>query len=262
MKVLFSNDDGYDAVGLATLYRVFKGSSNYDSFMCAPISHKSAFSHAINCHKDLEIQKLSGDIEGYALDGTPADCTRSALGGLFDFDFDLVLSGVNYGANIAHDIFYSGTIGAAREATFHGVLGIALSLDVSNCNHQVVTDEIVDYFQYTAKITKTIIDALPKELLSYKESIININFPYLVPAKGIKLADLGLYIQEVELYHSKKEDKDFLALRNAEKTAETGLGTDIYHLREGYIVVTALHKGIIYDSILQSKLAFMEKIEV
>ena len=260
MKILFINDDGYDAIGIQTLYKAFV--NHYDSYMCAPLTHKSAFSHAINYYDHLELRPLSDGIKGFALDGTPADCARASLQGLFKENFDLVLSGINYGVNAAQDIFYSGTVAAAREATFHGVMAIATSLHLQDSAGHVVTDDIQEKFTYAAKITKRIVDALPKELLQYKESLININFPATMPAKGIKLTTVGLHEYKTELEHSSKDNKDYVKINTVDKNVGTGPGTDVYHLNEGYIVISALHKGITYDEILQNKLSFVEKISI
>lgn len=260
MKILFTNDDGYDTVGIQMLYKEF--APYYDTYMCAPLKHKSAFSHAINYMDHLELQTLTGDVRGYALDGTPADCARVALEGLFKEKFDLVLSGINYGINAAQDIFYSGTVGAAREATFHGVMAIATSLDVKDDGSQTVNDEIVATFQYAAMMARRIVEALPKEAFDYKESVININFPECVPAKGIKLTKIGHHDYVTELCHSTQDDKDYVKINTINKSVKTKEGTDVYHLDQGYIVITALYQGIVYNEALQSILAPLEQLSV
>lgn len=259
MRILFSNDDGYDAIGIQSLYHAFKDS--YDSYLCAPLTHKSAFSHAINYKDPLEVKKLEGNLKGFALDSTPADCMRAALHGLFPEKFDLVLSGINYGINAAQDIFYSGTVAAAREASFNGLMTMAISLDIPDFTH-VINDEVKQTFEYAAKITKRIVDDFPKELLNYKGSVININFPALTPAKGIKLTTLGQHGYITKLIHSSQDDKDFIHINTTDKNICSGEGTDVYHLNNGFIVVTALHKGIIYDEILQSQLEFIQNINI
>ncbi|MGL5955600.1 MAG: 5'/3'-nucleotidase SurE [Brevinema sp.] len=260
MKILFTNDDGYDAIGIQTLYNEFR--DYYDSYMCAPLNHKSAFSHAINFSDHLEVKKLTDGVKGFALDGTPADCSRAALQGLFTESFDLVLSGINYGENAGHDVFYSGTVGAAREATFHGIMAIALSLDLFDNEGQIVSDDIPALFAYAAKITRKIVDCMPRELLHYKGSIININFPSIMPAKGIKLTTLGVHEYKTELYHSSQDDKDYVRIDTVAKNAGSQEGTDVRCLEDGYIVVTALHKGVMYDDLLQSQLEFVTEISV
>ncbi len=259
MKILFTNDDGYDAIGIQTLYKAFK--DEYDSYMCAPLNHRSAYSHAINYADYLELKPLSGEVKGYAFDSTPADCPRSALQGLFTEKFDLVLSGINYGVNAAQDIFYSGTVAAARESSIHGLMAIALSLDIEE-HRQVADEEAVKLFEYSAEITKRIVKQFPKELLDYKNSIVNINFPAIMPAKGIKLTTVGEHHLTTKLPRTTKDGKEYMWIHTFDKEVVSGENTDIYELKEGYVVVTALHKGVILDDVLQSKLSFVENISV
>lgn len=257
MKILFVNDDGYDAIGIQSLYKAF--SPYHDSYMCAPLSQKSAFSHAINCSDHLELKVLDGDVKGYALDSTPADCTRVSLNGLFDFPFDLILSGINYGVNAAQDIFYSGTVGAAREASFHGNLAIALSLNLES--KAIIAESVVEeIFNYSAQMARRIVENLPEEIWQYKHSIININFPPVLKAKGIKLTTIGKHEYHTELCHSSIDDRDYVKIDTINKNMGSGIGTDIYHLAEEYIVVTALFQGVSLDQNLQSKLAFLEDL--
>jgi len=261
MKILFTNDDGYDAIGIQTLYHAFV--DEYGSYLCAPLTHKSAFSHAINYADNLKLVPLHTPLKGYALDSTPADCARSALLGLFDFDFDLILSGINYGINVAQDIFYSGTVGAAREASFHNVMAIALSLDIiSHTTEHIITEDIKKSFNYAAKITKRIVKNLPKEVLDYKGSIININFPNIIPAKGIKLTTIGKHAYVTEIKHNTFNDEQFIKIYTINRAPGTGENTDVYALDQGYIVVTALEKGVVLDPILQEKLKFIENISI
>ncbi len=259
MKILITNDDGYDAIGIQALYKAFK--DEYDSYMCAPLKHKSAFGHAIYYADYLELKTLTGDVKGYAIDGTPADCPRAALQGLFSEKFDLVLSGINYGVNASQDIFYSGTVGAARESSFHGLMAIALSLDIEE-HKQTATEEIQKLFTYCAEISKRIVKQLPKELLDYKGSIININFPSQLPAKGIKLTSVGTQKMITDLPRKTEGDKEYMWIHSFDKKVLSGEGTDIYELKQGYIVVTALTNGVVLDETLQSKLSFIKDISV
>lgn len=261
MKILFTNDDGYDAIGIQTLYHTL--SQECDAYICAPLTHKSAFSHAINYADYLKLVPLTPPLKGFALDSTPADCARSALLGLFDFKFDLVLSGINYGVNAAQDIFYSGTIGAAREASFHGVMAIAISLDIiTHTDEHIITEEIKNYFNYAAKIMSRIVKSLPQQILDYKGSIININFPSKIPAKGIKLTSVGQHIYTTELKHDTQGNDQYIKILSVDRAPGTSSDTDVFALDKGYIVVSALKKGIVLDTELQSQLQFLEDISI
>lgn len=259
MNILFTNDDGYDAVGINTAYEEF--APHYNVYMCAPLRHKSAFSHAINAWDDLELIKLTGKVKGFALDGTPADCTKAATLGLFeDLTFDLVLSGINFGINAAQDVFYSGTVGAAREAMFQDVFAIASSLDIkSSLNQAATTPEI---FAYSARILRRIVEALPPDILTYKDSIININFPYTLSAKGIKCAQPGKHNYNTQVNVFEKEGTSFLNFRGSSTHPGASPEHDLSLLDENYVVVTALYHGVVLDPVLQKQLLFLEDISL
>ena len=109
MKILLTNDDGYQAPNIQNLFR--KLSENHDVWIIAPENNCSGMSAAISFLKDTEIRQVEERI--YAVDGTPADCTYFGLLGIVDFEFDMVVSGINHGANLGTDVIYSGTVGAA-----------------------------------------------------------------------------------------------------------------------------------------------------
>ncbi|MGL4560693.1 MAG: 5'/3'-nucleotidase SurE [Brevinema sp.] len=261
MKILFSNDDGYEAIGIQTLYKEF--ASTYDSYMCAPLKHKSAFSHAINYYDHLKLVPLSGNIKGFALDSTPADCVRVALLGIFEEKFDLVLSGINYGMNASQDVFYSGTVGAAREAVFSNLLSIACSLDLEgNNNVHIVDTDIEQLFQYASKMMKSFVQAFTPEVLNYRGSLININFPSSYPAKGIKVVRLGWYLYHNILDHQTNANDHYIRIDTKSKSVASGQNTDAYYLEQGYITITALDKGVVWDETLHKLLLFLEEIPV
>ena len=122
MKFLLTNDDGYDAPGLAMLRHVVAGE---DTVVVAPLDHQSGCSHRVAQHGEtLEVHQKAEAV--YAIKGTTADCTRVGLSTLVD-DVDWVLSGINAGGNVGHDIYLSGTVAGAREAVFMGKPAIAFS---------------------------------------------------------------------------------------------------------------------------------------
>ncbi|MFA6801031.1 MAG: 5'/3'-nucleotidase SurE, partial [Acholeplasmataceae bacterium] len=127
MNILVVNDDGYEAEGLKLLVRALQPFGTI--YVSAPKTHQSGKSHAITFNKRIEtyfVDTIIGSKSSLVVDGTPADATRLGLK-LFNVDFDLVVSGINFGANIAKDIFYSGTVAAALEAKILGVDAIAIS---------------------------------------------------------------------------------------------------------------------------------------
>jgi 5'-nucleotidase len=127
MHILITNDDGYDAPGLHAAFEAVRELGTVH--VVAPKTERSACSHAITLRGPIKVERRHHPLYGvsYAVDGTPADCVRIALSALIEGPVDLVVSGVNHGANAGVDAFYSGTVSGAREATILGITGIALS---------------------------------------------------------------------------------------------------------------------------------------
>ncbi len=109
MKILLTNDDGFDAKNIKYFYE--KLSKDHDVWIIAPKNNCSGMSAAISYLKEIEIEEVSDKV--FAVDGTPADCTYFGLLSIVDFEFDIVISRINHGANIGNDVLYSGTVGAA-----------------------------------------------------------------------------------------------------------------------------------------------------
>lgn len=133
MNILVTNDDGYLSRGLRTLVSVL--SEKHNVYVMAPSSNRSAASHCIIMNRALELVEISDEFSQkytkgfYTCSGFPADCVINGLkSGLFP-DMDLVIAGINYGANIGTDIIYSGTCGAARQGSLYGIPAIAVSLE-------------------------------------------------------------------------------------------------------------------------------------
>lgn len=124
MKILVTNDDGFDCNGIQVLARILK--TKHDVWIMAPDQNRSAVSHCISMSNPLRMRKM-GD-QAYTCSGFPADCVINAMQVLLDSPPDVVISGINQGANIGTDILYSGTAAAARQASLYGIAGIALSL--------------------------------------------------------------------------------------------------------------------------------------
>ena len=129
--LLLSNDDGVHAEGLRLLARAVEALG--DVIIVAPASEQSTRSHALTLHRPLRVLPLGEGV--WSVDGTPADCTYVALHHptMLPRRPTLVLSGINHGANLGSDVFYSGTVAAAREAAFRGVAAMALSMPSSAC---------------------------------------------------------------------------------------------------------------------------------
>lgn len=192
MKILLTNDDGVYAKGIKTLYEALK--SEHDVTVVAPLGQCSSTGHTISLDRPLRMDKIEENI--YGIDGFPADCTFMALGEVMRGQKpDLVISGVNKGGNLGQDIYYSGTVAAAREATFHGLPAIAMSL----------TTEFSEYgknhFENAVPLIKSMLKHKIHEQIR-EHTVLNVNIPDvpISDIKGMEFAPLGKrhYSNEVE----------------------------------------------------------------
>lgn len=177
MNVLFTNDDGIEAPGLRALIdNIPKGVT---PLVAAPAGERSASSHSISLGQQLEIEEFTDkDIRYYRIYGTPADCVKFAFSEIEEFSPDLVVSGINQGANTGVSVYYSGTISAAREGLINGIPSIAVSL----CNRSFAD------FRASVRITNQLIEGyLSRSLPS--NMLLNVNVPPLPPEKlrGLKV---------------------------------------------------------------------------
>ena len=163
INILVTNDDGVYSYGLKALAREMRKIGNV--FIVAPVSEKSATGHSLTLHRPLRVRKIGRD-QTYAVNGTPTDCVNLALNGLLRVRPQIVVSGINIGANLADDITYSGTVAAAMEATLQGVPALAVSIAGRSKLYFTSARDIA------LKLVKKIIKApLPQNVL------LNINVP-------------------------------------------------------------------------------------
>lgn len=227
MNILVVNDDGYQAEGLGILVRALSPFGNV--YVSAPKDHQSAKSHAITIKNRIETfltEPLFGSTATLVVDGTPADATRLGLK-VFNVDFDLVVSGINYGQNIAKDILYSGTVAAAMEAKVLGVDAIAISA------HHTKLPYLYDE---TIKLMDEIIEAKLYE----GPGILNINFPKETHPrpKGVKITKMGSRLQHAEFV--KSERPDVYHIKSSIIHYQEDENSDVQAFDEGYISITPL----------------------
>ena len=173
MKILLSNDDGAQAEGLRALHR--KLSVKHRVTVVAPDRERTAVSHAITLEMPIRADEISldGDASAYAVSGTPADCIKLALTRLLGGRPDLVISGINPGANVGVNINYSGTFAAAREAALYGIPAFAVSINGKKPVHYHDAAGFVD-----SLVERNIAADLPQGML------LNVNFPDLARSRG------------------------------------------------------------------------------
>jgi 5'-nucleotidase len=166
MHILLSNDDGVMAEGLWALYD--RLAPHHRLTVAAPDRERSAVGHAITLHSPIRAEKISrnGATRLYAINGTPADCIKLAVAELAETKPDLVISGINPGANVGVNVNYSGTLAAAREAALNGIPAIAISIQASRPLHYYAAAEL------TARLAQKVLKhGLPPGTL------LNVNMP-------------------------------------------------------------------------------------
>ncbi len=183
MRILITNDDGIYAGGLWALQRAF--SRVHDVTVVAPDRQRSAIGHGITLHQPLRAERVAvgSDCRGIAVSGTPADCVKIAILEIMDQKPDMVISGINPGANLGRSINYSGTVAAAREAALYGINAIAVSIEKPEGGHY---DDVADYIE---KFSKQIAEnGLPLG------TFLNVNFPDMPVADtaGIRVCHQGM----------------------------------------------------------------------
>ena len=181
MNLLITNDDGISAQGIAVLARAAAAFGKVT--LVAPARQCSAMSHRITLGRPLRLEAVDFPVENvsaYSLDGTPADCVKAALDAILPEKPDVVLSGINHGYNVGYDVVYSGTVGAAMEASLCGVPGLAVSL----CSH---LDR--DYEEAAALGVRAMEWAVHHPLP--RGEIYNLNVPYGVKIRGVRSASIS-----------------------------------------------------------------------
>jgi 5'-nucleotidase len=237
MRILLTNDDGVNATGLKVLERIARTFSE-DIWIVAPAEEQSGAGHSLTLTKPVRLRQLGE--RRFCVTGTPTDAVMMAIAHIMkDYRPDLILSGVNRGANLGEDVTYSGTVSAAMEGALAGIPSIALS----QCYARQGMGDSVPFAAAEAwadKVLRPLMD-VPME----PRTLVNINFPALAPdlIQGIRVTQQGL--------------RDYGRLRIVERTDPRGyqyfwfgLGpmietpshsTDLEAIADGYVAVTPLH---------------------
>lgn len=182
MNILIANDDGVFAPGIQALAKALRPLGRV--VIVAPESERSGYSSALTLDRPLRPIQIAQDV--WAVNGTPADCVYLSMNGLFDFEFDLVVSGINSGANLGDDVLYSGTVGAAFEGRLMKQPAIAVSLAGSNVRSYENINDYAVAAQWVHDFIKKGLPNLPAR------HILNINIPDVPELKGEKVTYQGL----------------------------------------------------------------------
>jgi 5'-nucleotidase len=230
MKILVSNDDGYRAEGIVRLRAALAKMAEVT--VVAPDRNRSGASNSLTLDVPLRVTQSEPGV--HFVTGTPTDCVHLAVSGLFDFDFDMVVSGVNDGANLGDDVLYSGTVAAAIEGRFLGLPTLAVSLCTRTGSGR--------HFTTGAAIARSIVEGLAGRPLDPR-LILNINVPDLPlgELRGIKATRLGFRHRSepaIPVRDPKGETMYWVGPSGA--GADSGEGTDFDAVATGWVSVTPL----------------------
>jgi len=238
LKILVSNDDGYLATGITMLADAL--SELGDVVVFAPDRNHSGASNSLTLHAPLRVHKVADG--RYFVNGTPTDCVHLALSGYLDFEPDIVVAGVNHGANLGDDVIYSGTVAAAMEGRFLGYPAIAVSL----VGHQG------GQFAVAARVACDLVERLTANPLP-NDVILNVNVPDrpYKQLKGFHATRLGFRHRSEPLIKTKDpQDKTIYWIGPAGPGQDAGPGTDFEAIEEGAVSVTPLKVDLTWHEVL------------
>ena len=241
-KILITNDDGFDSPALLALKEALEPLA--EIITVAPTLEKSACGHSLTLTKPLRFVELEANF--YKLDdGTPTDCVFLALHKLYPKDAqpDLVISGINIGANMGEDITYSGTASGAMEAVLQGIPAIAISQDFSDDMRE---KEGFDYALAKESIAMLVQKIFNGSFPLNPRKFLNVNIPAVTPkaSKGFKVTKTGsrVYSNDADAHINPRGQEYFwIGLVNHEWRESEGQMSDVEAVKSGYISVTPIH---------------------
>jgi 5'-nucleotidase len=233
VRILISNDDGYRARGIIALRAALQGLG--DLTVVAPDRNRSGASNSLTLEVPLRVAQAEPDV--YFVQGTPTDCVHLAISGLFPFEPDMVVSGINDGSNLGDDVLYSGTVAAAMEGRFLGKTAVAVSLDTDG-----LRGDATRHFETGAHYARLLVERLQAAPLE-RAVILNVNVPNIPVAevKGIKTTRLGnRHRSEAVIRAEDPRGRPVYWVGPAGASQDAGPGTDFRAVAEGYVAVTPL----------------------
>lgn len=240
MLILLSNDDGWRAPGLASLRAAMRAS--YENVLVvAPDRNRSGASNSLTLERPLRVREENAGL--YSVDGTPTDCVHLAITGLFKTPPDMVVSGINAGANMGDDVLYSGTVAAATEGRSLGLPALAVSL----------AGEAGEHYDTAARVAVTMIARLQKNPLP-PDTILNVNVPDVAwpQLRGFEATRLG-YRHPAERVVKSRDPRGrpiyWIGAPGGEDDA--GPGTDFHAVNQGKVSITPMQTDLTRYSALE-----------
>lgn len=229
LKILLSNDDGYQAAGLVTLAARLQHVGHIS--VVAPDRNRSGASNSLTLDTPIRAQEIGAGI--VAVNGTPTDCVHLAITGLLEQEPDIVISGINHGENLGDDVLYSGTVAAAMEGRFLGLPAMAISLAGPHGEH----------FETAARVAETLITRLLCDPLP-ADTILNVNVPDLAweELAGFEATRLGnRHKSDAVVRASDPRGRPVYWIGPPGAEQDAGPGTDFHAVRRGYVSITPIH---------------------
>ncbi len=248
MKILLSNDDGYRSPGLLALFDAL--SAVADVVVVAPDRDRSGASNSLTL--DVPIHAHTAPNGFISVDGTPTDCVHLAITGLLDEEPDMVVAGINHGANLGDDVLYSGTVAAAMEGRFLGLPAMAVSIDSFSPQH----------LDAAAKVAQTLVASMREHMLA-PDTILNVNCPdrpyeELTSFRATRLGHRHKAEPVVKTRDPRGRLCYWVGPAGAEQDA--GEGTDFHALREGRVSVTPLQVDLTRHAVLPDVERWLEGV--
>ncbi|MCG8532600.1 MAG: 5'/3'-nucleotidase SurE [Desulfovibrionales bacterium] len=232
MNIALTNDDGIQAPGLRAIYTALK-KAGHTVYCVAPVTEQSAVGHAVTISMPLRIKEFKENgFEGKGVYGTPVDCVKLGLNSLIDEKIDLVISGINAGANVGPDILYSGTVSAATEGASMGYPSMAVSFDNFKPLH----------LEEQAAFAVELAENLPWNNLPAR-CVINVNFPDkpMDETKGLRVCPQTSAVwRDWYVHNTDPRGSSYWWLDGKIPPEEVAMGTDRDLLTEGYVTMTPL----------------------
>ena len=248
MRILISNDDGYRAPGIQCLAEQLSKFSSVQ--VVAPDRDRSGASHSLTLDSPLRATAIKNGF--IVVDGTPTDCVHLALTGLLTQEPDLVVSGINSGANLGDDVLYSGTVAAAMEGRFLGSPAMAVSLVGGQRGN----------FLTAARVVELLLNGLSEHPIPVN-TILNINVPDVdwEEIKGLKATRLGNRHKAEAVIHAKDpRGRPIYWIGSPGAEQDAGPGTDFYAVNAGFVSVTPLQVDLSNHGVLSDLSSWVDEL--
>lgn len=231
LNVLLTNDDGFYAEGLQSLFTALRHCPNITVTIVAPDRERSAVGHGITMHQPLRVSEITLDgSRHWSVDGTPSDCVKLALDYLLtENPPDIIISGINRGPNLGNDVLYSGTVSAAIEGKLNNIPSIAVSVSgYGNVHFRPATEFICSYISNLKDLAQS--------------AVLNVNFPCIDSYKGVRFTRLGARLYE-NVFEERRDPRNqiYFWMGGNPKILLQPSDSDVAAIEEGYVSITPLH---------------------